>query len=313
MKLNRQLANCPCWVSGPHPTYVGQARLSIAVLSWLLLAGCGQLGYSGGAIDGNAEKPVDSGANAKPAPTIYAHATLDDGASIKAPNRCSATIGAGGNLTEPPYVLKGKCNGAGTSPTIVEDLERSNYLSFTVDPSESVAGERDRAELAYTRNFPFYEEMHIGFRLMIPPGTDISDEFFYALQLWQCAGQAPIAGVRMARGQSHTINFMTRNEIDGKSRAHFELVPGQWHAFALTVSPDPVGPALFRVYADGRLLVESFARYGFGADDACGKAPNKYEYRVKFGIYKGGEPGRQFKVNYDDFVIADSLEAVTPW
>lgn len=243
-------------------------------------------------------------------PVVYVAATAGNDASISSPGKCNDVMGAGGNFSEGAYELRGKCNGAGLSPQIANDPQNPHFLSFTTSPERSFAGTRDRTELAYVQQyFPFYEHMYIGFRLMIPENTDATNEFFYALQLWQCAGLAPIAGVRLERGTSHTINFMTLNDRHGRSRARFDLTPGRWHSFVLSIVPGPADNALFEVLTEDDVLVESHVPYGFAAADACGEQRNDHRYRVKFGIYKGGEPGKHFTINYDDVTIADRYAA----
>jgi hypothetical protein len=289
----------------------------VGFVTIVILAGCSPWGVAEGGVSPRSGDPnVQKEATASLTPSsevsaVYVAVTAEDRASIKGPENCGPEMGRGGNFTEGPHILKGKCNGGGLSPRIEYDHTGSHFLSFAIDPERSVAGKRDRTELAFVRRyFPFYEQLYIGFRLMIPEGVDSTDEFFYALQLWQCAGLSPIAGVRVERDTSHTINFMTRNQEDGRSRAKFDLKPGQWHEFVLHIVPGPAGDALFHVFADGELLVRSLVPYGFSAADACGESPNEQRYRVKFGIYKGGEPGKRFAVNYDDFTIADRYETV---
>lgn len=282
----------------------------------VIIAACGQWQTAdGGSVsEGNPKvqkRAAESQSLRSGAPNVYVAATAESGASISLPESCSTKMGSGANFIEGSYELKGKCNGGGVSPRIEYDPTESHFLSFTVDPEQSVAGTRDRAELAYVRRyFPFNKQLFIGFRLMIPEGTDPTEEAFYALQLWQCAGKPPIAGVRVQRGTSHTINFMTRSHDGGRSRAKFELVPGEWHEFVLYMIPGTADEALFDVFADGELLVQSRIPYGFDAADACGEKPNTYRYRVKFGIYKGGEPGKRFATNFDDLTIADRFESV---
>jgi hypothetical protein len=269
---------------------------------------------SGSVRNGDPNGQVEKPGNVSPRsdlPIVYVAATVENNASISSPENCGAVMGSGGNFKESSYTLKGKCNGGGLSPRIVYDPDQSHFLSFTISPEQSVAGIRDRAELAFVqRYFPFYEQLFIGFRLMIPEGTDVTEESFYALQLWQCAGLPPIAGVRVRRGSSHTIDFMTRGEQRGRSRTTFDLEPGKWHEFVLYMIPGPTKGALFYVIADSKLLVQSRVPYGFGAANACGENRNEHQYRVKFGIYKGGEPGKRFSINYDDLTIANRYESV---
>ena len=185
-------------------------RWGIVCVSIFCLFGCvsGETAEDNGSVlDDDPGGQMEKTRNASPRselPIVYVAATAENNATILSPDSCGAVMGSGGNLKESPYILKGKCNGGGLSPTIMYDPGESHFLSFTISPEQSVAGKRDRAELAFVqRYFPFYEQLFIGFRLMIPDGTDATEEFFYALQLWQCAGLPPIAGVRVRRGTSH--------------------------------------------------------------------------------------------------------------
>lgn len=292
-------------------------RWGLGCVFIVVFSGCGpweSAGGSGNLRDGDPKGETEiatSVSTQSESSIVYVAATGEESASVSSPEDCDLVMGSGGNFTEGRYELRGKCNGAGLSPRLVYDPTRSHFLSFTINPEKSVAGVRDRAELAFVRRyFPFFEQLFIGFRLMIPEGVDATEEFFYALQLWQCAGLPPIAGVRVQRGTSHTINFMTRGQRGGRSRAKFDMEPGRWHEFVLYMIAGPADGAVFGVFADDQLLVRSQVPYGFGAANACGERRNEHQYRVKFGIYKGGEPGKRFSINYDDFTIANRYEPV---
>ncbi|MCB1376795.1 MAG: hypothetical protein KDK89_00275 [Alphaproteobacteria bacterium] len=123
----------------------------------------------------------------------------ESGALIQNRTLCSSTIGRGGNLLEAGQKYPGKCEGGGKAPQIVGTQSYLKHLWFRNDPSYS-GTLKTRTELAFTQQyFPFDEQVFLGFRMMIPRGTDITvGSAFYLLQLWQCSGAPPIGGIRLS-------------------------------------------------------------------------------------------------------------------
>ena len=238
------------------------------------------------------------------------------GATIDDPWLCSSSIGAGGNLLEAGQRYAGKCQGGGLAPDIVGDKPFLHHLRFANDPGYRWTG-KTRTELAVTqRNFPFDERVYLGFRMMIPRGTDVSvGSAFYLLQLWQCAGAPPIAGIRLTEGTSHTVNFMTRGDFRGASFADLDLLPGVWHRVILSFVVRPRGGGEVKLWVDQHPdpIVDTNS-FGFFNVGTCveGRRPPQH-FRVKFGIYKDTEPGQHFDVRYDDFRIGNSYRSVMPW
>ena len=238
------------------------------------------------------------------------------GASVHQPEKCSADIrNGGGDLLEAGVRYRGKCEGAGLAPSI-EGKTGQRYLRFATDPSFQQQ-KRSRSELALTGSwFPFGEPFYMGFRVKIPARADSTNVFFYLLQFWQCAGASPIAGVRINRGYSHRINFMTRGDTRAASMKTYDLSPGVWAPFVIRAIVDPSGKnGSFDVWHDPDEAPAVYrGPFGYGVSGKCAKLGEaRQEFRIKFGIYKGGERNSVFEVDYDDIRIGSNFEIVSPW
>jgi len=247
--------------------------------------------------------------------------TLDDpqGSEITSSQACSDKIGRGGNLVEGSDYYLGKCEGSGLSPQI-NGKAQGRYLEFSNNHNYK-GGIKTRSELALTEEyFPFNERKYIGFKIQIPHGVSSTDDFFYLMQFWQCSPASPIAGIRVSRGDgnSHNINFMTRNDSSSKTLGYYSLTPGAWHSVIIMIDPSSrsrYGKGEMKVWIDqnGKALTYE-GNIGYNNLGTCEK--NKYppqHYRLKFGIYKGDEPGRKFNVRYDDIRIGSTYSSVKPW
>ena len=244
--------------------------------------------------------------------------TLDEGteASVQSPDKCNADIGnGGGDLVEEGVRFRGKCEGAGISPKI-EKKGGVRYLKFAADRSYR-GNTKTRSELALTRKwFPFGKPVYIGFRIRLPEEVDKTNDFFYIMQFWQCSSASPIAGVRMSRGRSHRVNFMTRGDSRAASMATYDLGPGVWTSFVIKAIVDPSGE-------QGRFVVWDNAEqkpkvykgpYGYAKIGTCrDRTETPQRFRIKFGIYKGNENNKRYEVHYDDVRIGNSFNNVSPW
>jgi hypothetical protein len=231
--------------------------------------------------------------------------TAQDG--VRNQGTCSTSISDGsGDLLTSAGLLRGKCQGNGKASSVVKIAERDalHLQAYGVNANEKVS----RSELALTsKNFAFNEVTQIEFDIMIPESADITDSFYYLLQLWQCSPLSPLAGIRIRRGTSHEINFMTRGDEreKGASFGAINLQPGEWKSLRLefNVKADSAD-AYFSAWENNNLVGTRRGSFGFSPNFSCkggSKAPD--HYRLKFGIYKAYEEGKSFEVFFDKIRI----------
>lgn len=246
---------------------------------------------------------------------VYSEMHAEEGASIQ--GECSEKIGRGGNYFQGKVKLSGKCHGAVLPPEIQGPRNFLKYVSFKTDPTidNGVNSGNDRTELAHTKDFfPFGHTVYIGFRMRIPKGVNITENFFQPLQLWQCSPRSPIGGLRIQRGTSHTVQFMTRGDLQDSTKGSVTFTPGKWHDVVLSVNASPVGPSSFVARVDGVIIANSTAPFGYNRSGACdGASTPPQGFRVKFGIYKTHEPKKKFEVHFDDFRITEYYSMAKPY
>lgn len=215
------------------------------------------------------------------------------------PAGCSRTMGAGGNVYVDGLFLSGKCEGDGLSPVVTAD----GVVEFRVPPGWR--GGKDRSELAFAGDrLPFGVPVTIDVELFVPAGSDVTDSWFYLLQLWQgtradgpdgeARGRPPIAGLRMNRGASHRASFIVRDAGNEKGDrvATVDIGRDRWVPVTIALVVEPGGTSTADVWVDGRR--ESWrGSMGYTAEE--GGLP---WFRVKFGIYKDDEAGRDFRVRF---------------
>lgn len=213
--------------------------------------------------------------------------------------RCSATIGSGGNLKLPSgETLQGKCEGAGTTPVLTEG---GRVIEFTIRSDRST--EKDRTELAFTEKksrFQFGRLYAVSFDVEMPP-SGVTNDFFYVAQFWQSPTKPPIAGVRVQRGLSGKATVMARGDgspPEGKSIAEVDLRPDAWVSVAIRIKVAPGDGSCIEATIDGVAAPRWCGSIGY-ADDKDAMP----WYRFKFGIYKGSEPGKQFRVRFRNISI----------
>jgi hypothetical protein len=237
-------------------------------------------------------------------PPVTAQTILDvkgDG-SIQNPVKCSPTIGNGGNYEEGSLRLMGKCERGGTTPKTATE-SNNKYLTFN---TSGIPGRgNDRGELAYTPMLAFDKTYTISYQFRIPEGTPVHPrgQMFYPLQVWQCSPLSPIAGMRLVQGTSHEVDFMVRSQNSNTPViARQKLQPGKWHQIELTMRPSLGKGGLYSVKVDGKPL--GTYRGPFGADPKrCSPARTTPSWRLKLGIYRTNNPGRQYKVDYDNIKL----------
>ncbi len=224
----------------------------------------------------------------------------------KIPPGPSARLGSGGNYIEAgsPDLL-GKYQGA-FSPVSIAQEGSNRFLSFNVSGQGS--GVKDRAELSQQGYYKAGRTLQADFRLRIPEGSGVSNNSFYLMQLWQLGGRNPFAGIRMRRGESHEVDFITKS-VNGGSRqlnkvARFSFVPGQWHNFQIRFRFLPGGNSSMSVAADGNQIGSWMGSAGTpNVQPIPNRGPTPY-YRFKFGIYKRNEPSAgAFTTHFDDMLV----------
>jgi hypothetical protein len=249
------------------------------------------------------------------APLCVAHVALASesiparDASILAPAQCSPTIGKGGNLRSGSRELAGKCEGAGVAPILKRDGEGGQELLFSV--SSSGAAEKDRTELAFTRErLKFGEDVFVSFEIRIPDGAAATSTWYYLVQFWQGGELPPIGGLRMDRGASHAATFMARGGANatGDAIAKVSLPPDEWVRFTLRLNVKPEGTSCVWVRRGAAESAHAWCgRMGYRPVGTL-----KKWYRMKFGIYKGNEPGKTFRAEFRSIRIGRSLREVRP-
>lgn len=253
---------------------------------------------------------------------LFTSMNAEGDAYIESPEQCSSLIGAGGNYIGTGIRLQGKCEGSAISPRIDGPRSYQKHVTFKIDPNKPYSHGSDRSELAYIPYFPFGSTVYIGFRMKVPSTSEITNDFFYPLQLWQkCNTPArPIAGLRISRNSSHSVAFMTRGEIQDGNIVSANFKPDVWHQIVLAIRANPLNSgtitndgAVFRVFMDGKQIGESFDPYGWYANHAGIEGNCSQSFRVKYGIYKAHEQGKTFEVSFDDLRIGKYYNEVVPW
>ncbi|GFD75872.1 hypothetical protein KUL113_52920 [Tenacibaculum sp. KUL113] len=226
----------------------------------------------------------------------------DDG--IRNPHLCAEKINDGhGDLLTSKVMLRGKCEGNGQSASITQ-IGNRNALQFLAEGA-SLGSKVSRTELALTSmNLEFKKPIAITFDLMIPSSADVTNGFYYLMQFWQCSPFSPLGGIRVVRGSSHKINFMTRGDKSevGSSFYSLELRPGEWTTLELRLNVSPEDESsYFEVWSQGTLVGKRTGPFGFSSKFSCkgnSKAPE--HFRLKFGIYKEYEDKKSFEVFFDN-------------
>jgi len=256
---------------------------------------------------------------------------------------CQDTIGFGGNIIASNIRHNGKCNGDGYAPEVATE-NGNKFLKFKSNNPNPVPNQRPgktRSEIAHTGfQLNFGQRYYIGFRMKIPSGVDPvgPSKAFYLMQLWQCSDLSPIAGIRMNDYADRTINFMSQNEWGSASFNREDTGSRDvslndngsndgWHEFVIKLKIHPrSGGQLseFVVWKDGvgTPIIDSSPNhggrnYGYFTWNSC---PTKYynqrppqHARLKFGIYKDKETGKNFEVQYDNFKVGEYYSNVKPW
>lgn len=234
--------------------------------------------------------------------SVSAQAIPSGNALILDGSRCSATIGEGGNLRLPTgEILDGKCEGAGTSPTLTDG---GRVIEFAVRSDHATA--KDRTELAFTdkkSRFLYGRQYKVSFDIDVPASSAVTNDFFYVAQFWQNPTKPPIAGLRIQRGQDHRGTIMARGDGSspgGRPVTDVALTPGEWVKVAMRIMVKPGDGSCISASVNGSPESSWCGSIGYTAQDQ-----EKSFYRFKFGIYKGSEPSKEYKVRFRNISIRD--------
>lgn len=264
----------------------------------LLIVSCGEVSEQD-VSENVSEIESEEGNNQDPSLDAFSKdaITLTQSGKLLAPAACSEKFGAGGNYSDGKNFLRGKCQGNFATPAI-KGKGKKSYLEFKTKKAKK-ASEKDRVELAWSAPDSFKKTTTIKMKVRIPSSSDVTNEHFSLMQMWQCPGEPPIAGVRVKRGTSHTLQFYARGSTKSGSatKAKFEMKPDKWHNFVIKMKVKPKGNGLFKIIADGKTIKTWKGPYGYAGKNFCiGAVPESF--RTKFGIYKGSEPGKAHEVHY---------------
>lgn len=215
-------------------------------------------------------------------------------------DKCSATIGAGSNLYAPGIFYKGKCEGHVEGPQLID----GEGAVFKVLKGEKTP--KDRSELADTVHpMDPGKTYYITASIQIPEQSDVTNEFFYILQLWQGPSFSPSAGIRITRGTSHKGQLMARNanNQNGHGVANIDFSDNQWHSFIIKVRMTKDNNGLLGIITPDGKVTEWKGKVGYSDDERANPT-----YRLKFGIYKGSESDRSFEVHERKVKIFEDLD-----
>jgi hypothetical protein len=222
-----------------------------------------------------------------------------NGEGVITSGRRAGPIGSGGNYIQP---------GAGAALFLIKEggvnlpkrvgPKGARYLSFSTNGKGNGS---DRVEYAPTYygfsssgHYRFDTAYQVTFDLRIPAKSAITNKAYYLMQWWQTSPLPPVAGVRLKRGTSHTLEFVTRGPGQGSDLepvpdliTEYALRPGSWHSFAINFRISPTQKGIFDVAIDGQPLGSHVGPIAATPGPSPGGPPDSY--RVKFGIYKESE------------------------
>lgn len=219
---------------------------------------------------------------------------------IKDAFKCSSKMGQGGNYySKEVGKLAGKCEGQALPPILVNDTIVFSVPKKT-DYSKLYIKSNDRTELAFTgERIKYNQDYLIDFKVQVDPNSDITNEFFYVMQIWQSPEYSPIFGLRVDRGTKSRGAFVIRNEEDslaGKRLVRVNL-ESQLQHYQIYMNIGKDMRSKIRVYENLRLISKYDGLVGYPVDNS----QNQNGLLImKFGLYKGPEPSKSFKVTFKD-------------
>jgi len=224
---------------------------------------------------------------------------------IENASECSEKMGSGGNYySESTGKLSGKCEGDGLAPVIEDGL-----IVFSV-PSKSseaipISHIKDRSELAFTAKKIKYDTSYVlDFKVQIDPKADVTNDFFYVMQVWQSPEYAPIFGLRVDRGTKSRGAFVIRNEQDsvaGKRLIRTDLSSSLKH-YRVYMNIGEGLNSRIKIYEDSKVITNWSGKMGYPRETSSN---NPDSLVLKFGLYKGSEPDKNFKVYFKDVTLME--------
>lgn len=215
-------------------------------------------------------------------------------------SKCSSKMGEGGNYHSKQTKLAGKCEGNALAPII-----RNDRIVFSVPSQNSVIRQKsnDRTELAFTKTpIQFNKNYLIDFKVQIDPKSDITNNFYYVMQIWQSPEYSPIFGLRVDRGTKARGAFVIRNEQDhlaGKRIARVDLASKEKHyQIYLNINDNLTGK--IKISENSKIIVDWDGLIGYPIENSSNKSRLLI---MKFGLYKGPEPEKNFKVSFKDVAL----------
>ncbi|MGJ8522722.1 hypothetical protein R84981_001413 [Carnimonas sp. R-84981] len=202
-------------------------------------------------------------------------------------DQCSSIMGKGANLVGVQN-YQGKCEGNAVPPV----LDRNGIITFHIKKGRK--GTKDRSELAdVKRRLQFNKAYCIKASIKIPKNSDITKSFFYVLQFWQGGGYPPFAGVRINRNSSHQAVLIARSKKNDKGNivAKMDFSSGNWMDITMRIKVGSDRHGEIIVWNNGYKVADWRGKIGYANSNELKKF-----YRMKFGIYKGSEPKKDFIV-----------------
>ncbi|TCM68377.1 hypothetical protein EC844_10580 [Acinetobacter calcoaceticus] len=225
---------------------------------------------------------------------------------IENPSGCASKIGNGGNYySVATGRLSGKCQGSGLTPSLNGDV-----IVFSAPSTESQLiklskNTNDRSELAFSRNLIQYNKDYIfDFKVQVDPNSSVTDNFFYLMQIWQSPEYSPIFGLRIDRGTQAVGAFVIRNKenhIAGKRLVRVEM-SSKLKNYRIYMNFGKNLNSHIRIYEDSRLISDWSGDVGYLSE----KSGNRNNSLIlKFGLYKGPEPSKNFKIYFKDVTLTE--------
>ncbi|USA52758.1 heparin lyase I family protein [Acinetobacter sp. C32I] len=217
--------------------------------------------------------------------------------SIVDSNLCSSKIGRGGNLiSEQNGFLYGKCQGKVSAPSSSNKILTFQTAAQTKESVVSSKKSVDRSELAFV-NKPILvgQTYNINYDIKIDRSSDITNTWFYVMQLWQNEKLPPVFSGRISRGTSKNLAFVVRNpdvHVTGAVIKRLDLPQDDWTNFSIKILIDSDYIGHINILKNGEQFVNWEGKLGYPSIQPSN------QFRLKFGMYKEHEQNKDFKVYF---------------